>query len=168
MNALLRTSRVVRARSPHIFFTGTQSPRGIVYPAGQPSTANLVSLAVHTHTHTYCLAARALCVVRCMLSCVYGRTLKKVLYTKTGRAFLVSAGVFSLLALSTGLWLFTIAAPYFYWFGAPTTFLMFYLLFSCESLFPLTASTIPSPPPPPPLPSPPNKTSHLTPRRFWC
>ena len=36
-------------------------------------------------------------------------------------------------ALSAGMWLFTFAAPFFYWFGAPTAFIMGYLLLSCES-----------------------------------
>lgn len=61
------------------------------------------------------------------------------MYHKTGRVLLVSAGVFSTTALSAGMWLFTFAAPHFYWFGAPTTFLLGYLLLSCE--FPETYIT---------------------------
>ncbi|CAN0201179.1 unnamed protein product, partial [Pylaiella littoralis] len=55
---------------------------------------------------------------------------EKVIYHKTGRCFLVSTGVFSVAALSAGMWLFTFAAPYFYWFAAPTAFIMGYLLLS--------------------------------------
>lgn len=56
----------------------------------------------------------------------------KLMYHKTGRWFLVSTGILSVTALSTGMWLFTFAAPYFYWFAAPTTFIMGYLFLSCE------------------------------------
>lgn len=53
------------------------------------------------------------------------------MYHTTGRGLLVSAGVLSMTALLAGMWLFTFAAPYFYWFGAPTAFIMGYLLLSC-------------------------------------
>jgi len=53
------------------------------------------------------------------------------MYHKTGRGLLVSAGVLSMAALSTGMWPFTFSAPYFYWFGAPTAFILGYLLLSC-------------------------------------
>ncbi|CAM9751530.1 unnamed protein product, partial [Ectocarpus sp. 8 AP-2014] len=55
---------------------------------------------------------------------------EKVIYHKTGRCFLVTAGVVSVGALSAGMWLFTFAAPFFYWFAAPTAFIMGYLLLS--------------------------------------
>ncbi|CAM9202326.1 unnamed protein product [Ectocarpus fasciculatus] len=55
---------------------------------------------------------------------------EKVIYHKTGRCFLVTAGVLSVAALSAGMWLFTFAAPFFYWFAAPTSFIMGYLLLS--------------------------------------
>ncbi|CAM9274163.1 unnamed protein product, partial [Laminaria digitata] len=55
---------------------------------------------------------------------------EKTMYHKTGMGFLVSMGVCSLAALSAGMWLFALAAPYFYWFGVPTAFLMGYLLLS--------------------------------------
>lgn len=44
----------------------------------------------------------------------------------------MTAGVVSVGALSAGMWLFTFAAPFFYWFAAPTAFIMGYLLLSCE------------------------------------
>lgn len=54
------------------------------------------------------------------------------LYFKTNRVFLIPMGIISVASLSTGMWLFTTSSPYFYWFGAPTTFLVGYLLLSCE------------------------------------
>eukprot|EP00903_Cladosiphon_okamuranus_P008151 g7850.t1 len=54
---------------------------------------------------------------------------EKAFYHKTGRAFLVTAGTLSFLITSVGLWLFTLASPYFFWFGAPSAFLLFYLVF---------------------------------------
>ncbi|CAN0293996.1 unnamed protein product, partial [Hapterophycus canaliculatus] len=39
-------------------------------------------------------------------------------------------GVLSVAALSAGMWLFTFAAPFFYWFAAPTAFIMGYLFLS--------------------------------------
>lgn len=61
-------------------------------------------------------------------------TVVKLMYHKTGRTFLVSIGILSVAALSTGMWLFTFAAPFFYWFAAPTAFIMGYLFLSCESV----------------------------------
>ncbi|CAM9651150.1 unnamed protein product, partial [Ectocarpus sp. 8 AP-2014] len=55
---------------------------------------------------------------------------EKIMYHETGRCFLVTLGVFSVASLMTGMWLFTVAAPYFYWFGGPTAFVMGYLLLS--------------------------------------
>ncbi|CAN0441529.1 unnamed protein product, partial [Hapterophycus canaliculatus] len=57
---------------------------------------------------------------------------EKVMYHDTGRSLLVTLGVVSVVALMSGMWLFTLAAPFFYWFGAPTAFIMVYLLISCE------------------------------------
>lgn len=61
-----------------------------------------------------------------------GSSAQQVIYHRTGRAFLVTLGVISLASLSTGMWLFSLAAPYFYWFAVPTTFVMGYLFLSCE------------------------------------
>ncbi|CAM9165587.1 unnamed protein product [Scytosiphon promiscuus] len=55
---------------------------------------------------------------------------EKVMYHSSGRSFLVILGVVCVGALMSGMWLFTLAAPFFYWFGAPTAFIMMYLLIS--------------------------------------
>ena len=57
----------------------------------------------------------------------------QVSYLNTGRTFAVTSGIIAFCTAMVGLWLFTIASPYFFWFGAPTMFLMCYLMFHCES-----------------------------------
>ncbi|CAM9884978.1 unnamed protein product, partial [Hapterophycus canaliculatus] len=42
---------------------------------------------------------------------------EKVLYHKTGRAFMVTNGIAAFITVTLGMWLFTIASPYFFWFG---------------------------------------------------
>lgn len=55
----------------------------------------------------------------------------QVLYEKTGRKGLVVSAVIAFVALSWGLWLFTLITPAFYWFGVPTTFVVFYTASHC-------------------------------------
>ena len=55
---------------------------------------------------------------------------EKYLYLHTNRFFLLSWSFISLGFLSAGMWLFVISSPYFYWFGAPTFFILGYLLIS--------------------------------------
>ncbi|CAM9256681.1 unnamed protein product, partial [Choristocarpus tenellus] len=55
---------------------------------------------------------------------------EKEAYYATGRIFLVTFGIISLVALSTGMWLFVLSSVYFYWFGVPAAFFMTYLLLS--------------------------------------
>lgn len=56
----------------------------------------------------------------------------QVSYYTTGRFFLVLFGTAAFCTLTAGMWLFTIASPYFFWFGGPTVFLMVYLICHCE------------------------------------
>ncbi|CAM9197832.1 unnamed protein product, partial [Scytosiphon promiscuus] len=51
---------------------------------------------------------------------------EKVLYYDSGRFGLVACALVAFLALSWGMWLFTIVMPAFYWFGVPAAFLVFY------------------------------------------
>jgi len=55
-----------------------------------------------------------------------------VYYRSSGRGFLVATGTLVCIVTTGGMWLFTIASPLFFWFGAPTLFLMFYIVFHCE------------------------------------
>ncbi|CAN0457872.1 unnamed protein product, partial [Hapterophycus canaliculatus] len=50
----------------------------------------------------------------------------QVLYHRTGRTWLVACALVAFVALSWGMWLFTIVTPAFYWFGVPAAFLVFY------------------------------------------
>ena len=56
----------------------------------------------------------------------------QVHYRSSGRPFLVATGTLTFVITTAGMWLFTIANPYFFWFGAPTVFLMIYFVFHCE------------------------------------
>lgn len=71
------------------------------------------------------------------------RALSQVLYHKSGRLLLVSCGLIAFYTMSVGMWLFTITSPYFFWFGVPTVFLMFYLICHCECLH-VVPSPLPS------------------------
>lgn len=55
---------------------------------------------------------------------------EKYCYLNTRRVPLYIFGVFSFLSLSAGMWLFTISAPIFYWFGAFVGLLQIYLVIS--------------------------------------
>src|SRR5690606_26782955 len=55
---------------------------------------------------------------------------EKLSYLKTNRWPLYSFGVLSFLALSAGMWLFTISSPIFYWFGFFTALIQIYLIIS--------------------------------------
>eukprot|EP00752_Nemacystus_decipiens_P002163 g2060.t1 len=51
---------------------------------------------------------------------------EKILYDKTGRLGMVAFATAAFVALSAGMWLFTLVTPAFYWFGGPATFIVFY------------------------------------------
>lgn len=58
--------------------------------------------------------------------------LLQVLYYRTGRFVMVAYGFIAFFCMSVGMWMFTIASPFFYWFGAPTLFTMIYLFCHCK------------------------------------
>lgn len=55
---------------------------------------------------------------------------EKKLYLKTNRVPLYVFGVFSFLSLSAGMWLFTLSAYWFLWYGVFTAFMNLYLIIS--------------------------------------
>lgn len=43
----------------------------------------------------------------------------------------MACAIIAFVALSCGMWLFTLVTPAFYWFGAPATFIVFYTAAHC-------------------------------------
>ncbi|CAM9997739.1 unnamed protein product, partial [Ectocarpus fasciculatus] len=52
---------------------------------------------------------------------------EKAMYYKSGRLMVLSTGFVSFCTLLIGMCLFTFASPYFYWYGAPTLFVIVYI-----------------------------------------
>lgn len=57
----------------------------------------------------------------------------QISYYTTGRFGLITCALMSFITLTTGMCLFTIVTPAFYWFGGPTVFFIIYLACHCEN-----------------------------------
>lgn len=55
----------------------------------------------------------------------------QIIYRSTGRFGLVTCALISFVALTWGMWLFTVVTPAFYWFGVPAIFIIFYTACHC-------------------------------------
>lgn len=74
-----------------------------------------------------CAYRRAHIFNPCLLSCC----VTQVIYISTGRVGLVTCALIAFVALSVGMWLFTLVTPAFYWFGVPAAFFIFYTATHC-------------------------------------
>lgn len=62
------------------------------------------------------------------------RHFPQVMYYKSGRFTLLSTGFVSFCTLLIGMCLFTLASTHFYWYAAPTIFVIVYICCHCEYL----------------------------------
>ncbi|CAM9620212.1 unnamed protein product [Ectocarpus sp. 6 AP-2014] len=99
--------------------SATIDPRAVEIAA--PSTAELAKAAVMPDNLVRQAAEQGL-VLPCGPS-----DEEKVLYHKSGRLTMLSTGFVSFCTLLTGMSLFTMSSPHFYWYGAPTIFVVVHI-----------------------------------------
>eukprot|EP00903_Cladosiphon_okamuranus_P011009 g10398.t1 len=104
----------------------TASPMGDVEEGGARATVVSVNEGVAAAVEAAAAAAVATEPGQIVLPCAPSDD-EKVLYDRTGRLGLVACAIVAVIALSSGMWLFTLVSPAFYWFGAPSAFIVFYL-----------------------------------------
>ena len=105
--------------------TPPQIPEKAEHPIPPPKKGSIPKRIYNAYRRTYCPKEEPPLV---MPTCPDDN--EKRMYTHTNRIILYIFGVFSFLSLCAGMWLFTLSAPMFYWYGAFAGAMTIYLFIS--------------------------------------